>query len=187
MNKFLIYKFDLGYNINNQFDKTLDLFEKIPFKPDEVLYSIFYNACCSLSNEKSIKMGNKIYNQMPRSFLNKIDVVNSIISMFMKFGQINIAESLFLNIKNKDLYTYSSMFNGYNINKEPHKSLELFQEMKKENLSIDEPTAILLIGSCSQIGIRSISQNISDQLSHLKFNNYLNNALIDMWVRIFYI
>ncbi|CAF3350534.1 unnamed protein product, partial [Rotaria sp. Silwood2] len=40
------------YLTNNLFDKVLDLFEKIPLKPNEVLYSIFYNAYAALSNEK---------------------------------------------------------------------------------------------------------------------------------------
>ncbi|CAF5051592.1 unnamed protein product, partial [Rotaria sp. Silwood1] len=170
-----------GYLINNLFDKVLDVFEKIPLKPNEVLYSIFYNACASLSNEKSIQIGKKYFNQMPTIYLNDIVLTNSAIHMFMKFNEIGIAESLFSKMKKRTLYTYGVMINGYNINEEPQKCLLLFEQMKKENLTINEPISISLIGACSQIGIRSISENIVNQISHLSSNSYLNNSLIDMW------
>ncbi|CAF4220872.1 unnamed protein product, partial [Rotaria magnacalcarata] len=52
-----------GYVTNDLSDKALDLFEKNPLKSNEVLYAIVYNACASLSNEKAIQLGKKIFDE----------------------------------------------------------------------------------------------------------------------------
>ena len=60
---------------------------------------------------------------------------------------------------------------------------KLFEEMKTKKLTVDEPIALALVGACSQIGMRSISEKIVRQMSHLHHDLQLNNSLIDMWVR----
>ncbi|CAF3020938.1 unnamed protein product [Rotaria socialis] len=170
-----------GYVTNNLSDKALDLFEKNPLKSNEVLYSIVYNACASLSNEKAIQLGKKIFDKMPKRYLHDNVLVNSTIHMFMSFGEIEIAENLFSHIKDKTSYTYGAMINGYKINQELQKCLLLFEEIKKENLIIEEPIFLSLIGACSQIGIRSICEHIVRQIPLSQPSIYLQNALIDMW------
>ena len=49
-------------------------------------------------------------------------------------------------------------------------------------MKIDESIGLSLVGACSQIGIRSISQNITHQICHLQHSVQLKNSLIDMWV-----
>ncbi|CAM4827283.1 unnamed protein product [Rotaria magnacalcarata] len=145
-----------GYVTNDLSDKALDLFEKNPLKSNEVLYAIVYNACASLSNEKVIQLGKKIFDEMPKRYLHDNVLVNSIIHMFMSFGEIEIAENLFSDIKDKTSYTYGAMIN-------------------------EEPIFLSLIGACSQIGIRSICEHIVRQIPLSQPSIYLQNALIDMW------
>ncbi|CAF3356567.1 unnamed protein product [Rotaria socialis] len=147
----------------------------------QVLYGIVFKACASLSNEKAIQLGKKTFHEMPKIYLNYIILVTSAIHMFMKFDEIEIAKYLFSQIKQHSSYTYGVMINGYKINQEPQKCLSLFEQMKKENITIDESISLSLIGACSQIGIRSICQNIVRQIPLSQSNIYLNTALIDMW------
>lgn len=168
------------------FEKAIDLFEKIPLEPNEVLYSILFNSCASLSNEYAIEIGKKNFSRIPKTFLNDLVLIHSAIHMFMKFGQIHIAEDLFLKIKNPNSYTYGIMMNGYRVNEKPEKCLSMFQQLKNEDLPINEPICVALICACSQIGMRRVSENIFQQISHIKTNSYLNNCLIDMWVRIYF-
>ncbi|CAF2092687.1 unnamed protein product [Rotaria magnacalcarata] len=170
-----------GYVKNNLFESALHLFEKNTLKSDEVLYGIAFKACASLSNEEAIQLGKKTFHEMPKVYLNHTILVTSAIHMFMKFGEIEIAEYLFSQIKQHSSYTYGVMINGYKINHEPQKCLSLFERMKKENITIDESISLSLIGACSQIGIRSICQNIVHQIPLSQSNIYLNTALIDMW------
>ncbi|CAF1343104.1 unnamed protein product [Adineta steineri] len=170
-----------GYAKNNFFEKALDLFEENSLKLDAIMYIIIYNICTSLSNQRSIQLGKTIIDKMPKEFLNNTNVVTSLMHMLMNFGQVEKAESFFEQIKNPTLYTYGVLMNGYKNNDQPEKCLTLFEEMKKQNIIIDEPIALALIGACSLTGIRSISQNIAQQISHLKLNLRLKTSLINMW------
>jgi pentatricopeptide repeat protein len=166
------------------FEKALDFFEEISFKANEIVYTLVYKICASLCNERAIQLGKKSSNQMPKMFFNDIILVNSILHMFMKFHQVENAELIFKEMNKFTLYTYGIMINGYKINNQPDKCLTLFEQMKKKNIIINEPIALALVGACSQIGIRSISENISHNISHFQHDIQLKTSLIDMWVCI---
>jgi pentatricopeptide repeat protein len=106
------FLFSLDYVNNNLFEEALNFFEEIPFERNEVLYIIISKACASLCNERAMALGKKILEQMPKEFLNHIVLVNSIINMLMKFGQVNDAERLFKQVKNKTIVTYGTMMQG---------------------------------------------------------------------------
>ncbi|CAF3350545.1 unnamed protein product [Rotaria sp. Silwood2] len=72
-----------------------------------------------------------------------------------------------------------------NINHERQKCLSLFQQMKTEYLTINEPISISLIGACSQIGIRSISEYIVNQIPHLSSNSYGKSGDINQARKVF--
>ena len=167
---------------NNLCEKALEFIEKIPFKPNDVIYAIVYNACASLLNEKAVSVGNRIFQQMPKAFLNDIVLMNSAIHMFMRFGQIEDGEQLFEQMKHPSSHTYAIMLSGYNINEEPQKCLSFFEEMKKTNVPLSIPIALSLVGACAQIGLRSVSQGIGCQIGHLQDDLRLKTSLIDMWV-----
>lgn len=183
----IFFFWSIGYAKNDLYEKALDLFEEIPLKLDEIMYIIVYNICASLSNQRSIQLGKKTFDKMPKEFLNNTPVVNSLMHMFMNFGQTENAEFLFKKIKTPTLYTYGILMNGYKINDQSDKCLTLFEQMKKQNIKINEPIALALIGACSQIGIHSISQNIAQEISHLQLSLRLKTSLINMWVWDFYL
>ena len=175
----------VGYILNDLWDKALDLYKTIPSKPNDIFYALLYNACASLSNKQSKDFGMKLLNQMPKKYFDDAMVMNSAIDMLMKFGDVTDAERLFQSMKKKTIVTYGAMMNGYNINYTPYKSVELLQEIKQPNLSLNEIASISLIKACSQIGLISTCQRV---LTHIpvKFhhNPRLTAALIDMWVSI---
>jgi pentatricopeptide repeat protein len=185
-NRSLHYEiFVLGYVTNNLFEKALDLFEEVSSRSNEFTYAIVFNACASLCNERAVKSGKRFFLQMPKTFYNNVVVVNSVLHMLMKFGEIENAEHLFSQMKKRTVYTYTIMLNGYKINNQPHQCLALFEQMKQQKMIMDSPIALALVGACSQIGMRSRSENIVRHISHIQDNLHLNTSLIDMWVSSF--
>ena len=165
------------------YDKTLDLFEQLPFKLNDVIYIITFNACAKLCSDRAKKIGRKLLNEMPKTFEKNNYIQNSAIDMLMKFGDVKDAENLFEMMQNKDTVTYGAMMNGYNRNNKPLKTLELLEEMKQHNINIDVIISTMLINACAQIGINSRCQSIIAQIpSHLYGNIRISNSLIDMWV-----
>ncbi|CAF3019731.1 unnamed protein product [Rotaria sp. Silwood2] len=111
---------------------------------------------------------------------NKI-ILTSGIDMLMKFGNVNEAEYLFRSIQKKDIIVYGAMMNGYNMNYQPLKCFELFEELK-QNLVPDEIIFKMLIGKCAQIGLLSKYEVIFNQIpSHMQHQQRIQNALINMW------
>jgi pentatricopeptide repeat protein len=166
-------------------EKALDLFEQMPFNPDNVIYTTIFNACAQLVNDRAMKIGQKLLDRIPNHFRNDNVVLNSAIHMLMKFGDVLGAEHIFELIKKKDIVTYISMMKGYKANNELLKCLKQFEEMKQQDIVPNEVIFNLLIGVCSQIGMFSLCQSIVDQIpSHFYDKQHINNSLIDMWVGI---
>ncbi|CAF2047183.1 unnamed protein product [Rotaria magnacalcarata] len=173
-----INKLCLGYIQNNMCDKALDLFEEITLNLSDVSYTIIFNACAQLSTDRAIKVGRKLLDEMPKKFENDNYIQNSTIDMLMKFGDARSAENLFQMIQKKNIITYGTMMNGYNINNEPLKSLKLFEDMKRDDINADAIVLIILIGACARIGMLSKCQSIVAQIPlHFYENQRIRNFI----------
>ena len=86
----------------------IQLFETISIEIDEVIVIILFNACAKLSNAHAIKLGTDVFNRLPESFLQRQELINSAIDMFMKFGHLEDAERLFKQMKNKTIDLWSN-------------------------------------------------------------------------------
>lgn len=104
--------FFLGHLENNSPEKTIDLFEKLPFKPNEHIYTIVLNGCSDLANEKSIHLSKKVLDEIPRNFWKNPILVHSAIQMLMKIGHVDRAEQIFHRIEEKNVDSYIIMMNG---------------------------------------------------------------------------
>ncbi len=181
-------KFDkiyLGYVENNMSDKALDLFEQIPFNLNDISYTIIFNACAQLLNDRAKQIGRKLLDQMPKQFKTNNYIQNSAISMLMKFGDVQSSEKLFQMNKKKDLITYGAMMNGYNVNNEPLKCLQLLEDIKQHGFILDEILSTVLINACARLSMLSKCQSIIDEIPSDLYNNQrIRNSLIHMWVCI---
>ncbi|CAF4090725.1 unnamed protein product, partial [Rotaria magnacalcarata] len=122
---------------------------------------------------------------MPRNLRNDNIVLTSAIHMFMKFGDIRLAESLFQSIKKKDVYTFGVLMNGYNMNGLSMKCFQILEEMIGENVSPNEIIWSIVIGACSQVRMLSRSQHTIDHIpSEILNKKSIQNSLIRMWVRM---
>jgi pentatricopeptide repeat protein len=176
---------NLGYVENKMYEKALDLFEQMSLDPNEVTLTIVFNACAHLSNNRAKQIGNTLLQQMSKNYRNCNHVMNSVIDMLMKFGDVQSAEDLFRSITNNNLVTYGAMISGYNRNNEPHKALKLFEEMKQQDIIPNENVCAFIISTCAQLGIRTRCENILDQIPlHLQNNQRIQTAKINMWASI---
>ena len=93
-------------------EKALDVHEKMSVKSNEVTHLIAFNACAALANERAKTLGKKLLKQMPRSFLEHENLVNSAMDMLMKFGDVAQAEHLFKLLKKKTIVSYGTILQG---------------------------------------------------------------------------
>ncbi|CAF5173922.1 unnamed protein product, partial [Rotaria magnacalcarata] len=70
-----------GYVGNETFEKALDLFEKVDIELDNVTYTIVFNACAKLCNDRAMKIGKKLLAKMPENYRNNNITSTSAIDM----------------------------------------------------------------------------------------------------------
>ena len=161
--------------------KAIDLFFKIS-KPDEVIYTTFFNACARLGNDEALILGKQVFQQLPIEYHRSNDVLIPIFDMFVKCNDMESAESLFLRLK-RSVVSYGSLMKMYNINDQPEKTFALFEQMKKENINPDDIIFTLLINACAHVAHTSMCQWVVSQIPLSLLDNYwIQCALIDMWV-----
>ncbi|CAF3883915.1 unnamed protein product [Rotaria sordida] len=171
-----------GYIENEMSEKTLDLFEQIHLKLDTVTYTIVFNACSQLANDRAKKIGKKLFDEMPDNYRNDNVVLTSATHMLMKFGEAESAERVIKLMRNKDVITYGALMNGYNMNGEPWKCFEVWEEMKQRDIVLNEIIWTILIGACSKIGMIRQSQYILHQVPlHIQNQKQVQNSVIHMW------
>ncbi|CAF1139873.1 unnamed protein product [Adineta ricciae] len=113
-----------GYNDNKMFEKTLDLFETLPFVADEAIYVMALSSCSHLTNDRARRIGKQLIDNLPEDFKRSENVMNSTIFMLMKFGNVDEAEKLLHQMKHKSIYTYGAMMKGYHDNEMFEKVLD---------------------------------------------------------------
>lgn len=177
----------IGYLINNLPERTLDLFEQTKTKLNEVLCSIVFNACATMSNERAIRLGNHLLKEIPDQFYYHIPMTGSALNMLIKFGQVSDAERLFNSLKKKDSSTFSIMMIGYNSHEQPDKALTLFEQILREKITPNDVIYVGAVNAAARIGLRSVcNQTVQLIPGPSRTNPLINNALIDMWVRRLY-
>ena len=169
--------------MSNMPEKALDLFEDVSARSNEHLYAIIFSACAALLNERARTLGKKYLKQIPASFHSNHIVACSALHMLMKFGEVGDAERLFSRMKHPDMSINGVMMNGYNLNDEPDKCLQLFYRIKDQNIAPNEVIPLAAVCACSHIGLQTISRNLIDHIPGESLQSrHLQNALIDMWV-----
>ncbi|CAF5021025.1 unnamed protein product, partial [Rotaria sp. Silwood1] len=172
-----------GYMKNEEHEKALDLYEQMSSESNDVTYTIVFNTCAQLANDRAKKTGKNLLKQILANGDQYDDVLlASATGMLMKFGDVENAEHIFRLIRNKNIITYSIMINGYKINQKPLKCLQIFDEIELNGLISNEKIFTIAIGACSQIGLVEKCKSVVDRIPiHIQNQQVIQNVLIDMW------
>ncbi|CAF1662747.1 unnamed protein product, partial [Rotaria magnacalcarata] len=135
-----------GLISNNMAENVFDLLDEMKIKPDSFTLAILFKACAELANDRAIKIGRKLLDEMPENYRNNVVVLNSAMHMLMKFGDIQSAERIFRLNKRKDIITYGAMMKGYVENKMFERALDLFEQI---NLNFDSVTYTVVFNACA--------------------------------------
>ncbi|CAF1342565.1 unnamed protein product [Rotaria sordida] len=173
-----------GYVENKMYEKTLDLFEQLPFPLHNVGYTIIFNACAQLLNDRAKQIGKKLLNQMPKHFHNDNVIITSALDMLMKFGDIENAENIFQIMMKKDIITYGAMMKGYVENKMYEKTLDLFEQLP---FPLHNVGYTIIFNACAQLlndRAKQIGRKLLQQMPKTFYNNnIILTSAIDMLMK----
>ncbi|CAF2899094.1 unnamed protein product [Rotaria sp. Silwood2] len=149
------------------------------YTPDQVIIILLFNACAKLESSEALNLAKKISKEIPKSFFSNPRLSTSLLDALMKCGDVNSAESLFDNSKEKSLPTYAVMMKGYIKNNMAIKAIDIFNKIQAP----DEVIIILLFNACAQLetpDALNLAKKVSKEIPKSFFSNRnLSTSLLD--------
>ncbi|XP_071706569.1 pentatricopeptide repeat-containing protein DOT4, chloroplastic [Rutidosis leptorrhynchoides] len=142
-----------GYSKNCLPSDALDLFKTMQheIKPDNVTMTCILPACASLA---SLNKGREIHGYILRKGLT-LDhyVVNALIDMYVKCGELGLAKSLFNMTISKNLVAWTIIIAGYCMHGFGHEALLTFKQMRDKRIEPNEASLTSILYACSHSGL----------------------------------
>ncbi|KAK6150762.1 hypothetical protein DH2020_015694 [Rehmannia glutinosa] len=144
---------------NGEGEKALSFFEKMQDEgvlANDITYVSALSACADLA---VIGIGKQIHCRIIRSrsssVFDNVFVVNALIDMYSKCGEMISSMRLFERLHRKDIVTWNSLITGFAQNGDGWTSLSIFEMMARENVRPNDVTFIGVLSACSHSGLES--------------------------------
>nr|KYP45249.1 Putative pentatricopeptide repeat-containing protein At3g11460 family [Cajanus cajan] len=112
-------------------------------------------------------------------------VANSLVTMYVRCGEVELARHVFDEMSVKDLITWNAMISGYAQNGHARSVLEVYSEMKLSGVRADAVTLLGVLSACANLGAQGIGREVEREMERCGFgcNPFLRNALVNMYAR----
>lgn len=166
------------------FDEALNLYHRMLWdgmKPDVYTFPCVLRTCGGMPN---IVRGREIHAHAIRfGFESDVDVVNSLITMYVKCGDVDTARLVFDKMPYRDTISWNAMIAGYFENKECLEGLRLFSMMLDSSFDPDLMTMTSVITACELLGDEDLGKGIHGYVMRTVFGKDASvyNSLIQMY------
>ncbi|CAF1629199.1 unnamed protein product [Adineta ricciae] len=143
-------------------------------KLEEGTFVMVSKACSKVCDDRAKRIGKELLGNLPEDLKYSEKVMNSMIVMLMKFGNVSQAEEIFHTMKHKTIYTYGAMMSGYNHNQMFEKALDLFHQM---DLSPNENILTMIFDTCTHL-FNDRALQTGKQLLHDMNKSYYNDEIL---------
>lgn len=143
-----------GYAQSGKSKEALDLFHLMQMEGvriNEVSMVSVLSACTHLG---ALDQGRWAHAYIERNKLRMtVTLGTALIDMYAKCGNVNKAMEVFWEMKEKNVYTWTSAMGGLAMNGCGERCLELFSLMKQEGVQPNEVTFVSVLRGCSVVGL----------------------------------
>ncbi|KAK9098785.1 hypothetical protein Syun_025830 [Stephania yunnanensis] len=177
-----------GYAQSGKCDEALHFFQEMwraGARPNESTMVSLLSAC---AQSGSIELGNWVRSWIEDHGLgSNLRLVNALIDMYSKCGDLETARALFDEIHEKDRVSWNVMIGGYTYSSRYRDALDLFKQMQLSKEKPNEVTFLNVLPACAYLGALDIGIWIHvyiDRSSSLhSTNTALSTSLIDMYAK----
>ncbi|WZY77126.1 hypothetical protein YC2023_023510 [Brassica napus] len=145
-----------AYAHNGCFTKVLELFDVMrsyDVKTNKVAVVSALQAAAYLGElEKGIRIHEFVVQQ---GMMDEVSVATSLVSMYSKCGELEIAEQLFTNITDRDVVTWSAMIASFQLAGHHDDALSLFRDMMKTDVKPNAAALTSVLPACAGIAAAS--------------------------------
>ncbi|XP_043726126.1 pentatricopeptide repeat-containing protein At5g55740, chloroplastic [Telopea speciosissima] len=125
--------------------------QSVGIKPNTVSSVCMLSTCIDIV---SLRYGRTIHGYVQRHELSScISVATSLVDMYAKCGNINLAKKVFDTILRKELPCYNAMISAYALHGQAAEALALFKKLQEEELEPDGITFTGVLSACSHAGM----------------------------------
>eukprot|EP00253_Pinus_taeda_P022295 PITA_22295 len=175
-----------GYVQNGLAIEALILFRNMVAEnvtPNCVTAAIVLQACAHLA---SLQQGMSIHGYILRRHL-EVDVFvgNSLIDMYVKCGNMEMAQQVFDKMLRSDVVSWSAMITGYTQSGHAKEALSLFQKMQLEGLRPNSFTMASVLPACAHLKALLEGKCIHGCIIRrgFEFDVVVSTALVDMYAK----
>lgn len=173
-----------GYAWNGQLRESFQLFRELQFTKFDrrqfPLATMLSIAAVSLN----LEMGRQIHSQaIVTSADLEILVANALVDMYAKCGRFQEAKRIFSSLAHRSTVPWTAMISGY-VQKGLHEEgLELFDEMRRENVSADQATFASVLRATANLALLSLGKQLHSYIIRSGFmsNVFCGSAILDMY------
>jgi pentatricopeptide repeat protein len=156
-----------GYAEHERSDEALRFFERMQrqgVSPNSETFICALKACANIG---SIRKGEEVHGEIERRGLLEGNVVlgNCLVDMYSKCGLLAKARVVFNQLPSRDVISWTSLMSGYSQLGESEHIFQLFESMLAEGIQPNEVTFVVVLSSCSKVGIFSKSHTYFESMS----------------------
>lgn len=141
------------------------------------------HACADLGDLERGRFVHKLLDQWKLG--SDVSVMNSLISMYSKCKRVDIAASVFDNLKGKTNVTWNAMILGYAQNGCINEALNLFCTMQSQDIKPDSFTLVSVITALADLSVTRLAKWIHGLAirTYMDKNVFVATALVDMFAK----
>ncbi|KAK9054685.1 hypothetical protein SSX86_025764 [Deinandra increscens subsp. villosa] len=176
-----------GYAKGGYFDEALNLYNRMLWagiRPDVYTFPSVLRTCGALPD---LIRGREVHVHVLRlGFQSNIDVNNSLITMYVKCGNVHTARLVFDKMPVKDTISWNAMISGYFENEEVLEGLKLFLNMIDCFVVPDLMTITSVISACEFVGDERLGKTVHGYATKHAFAKDVSvgNSLIQFYSTI---
>lgn len=173
-----------GYAKNALFDQAFSFFLKldgIDVQPNHYTYSTMLAICGSLS---AIDEGKQLHAQtMKLQYLSKTAVSNALLTMYIKCGMMEDAESVFEGLAQRNVISWTAIINGFKQHGDYEKALRLVCLMREDGIDPNEYTFTVALASCASLRNSHMGYMFHAQVIKrgMALGDFVGTAIVDMY------
>ncbi|KAK4385845.1 Pentatricopeptide repeat-containing protein, mitochondrial [Sesamum angolense] len=179
----VIHDKDLLRKTSNGNLLVLDHIDRGAMEPDARFYMELFKKC---TDQGRLKEGQMVHNHFVNSrFQHYVVLQNTVVNMYAKCGDIEMARNVFDGMTERDMVTYTMLISGYSKSNEFGEALGLYVEMLRMGLQPNEFTFGSALKSAGGLQSDALGSGIHGACVKCGYeeNVYVGSALVDMYTR----
>lgn len=175
-----------SYNDNGEYAKSVTLFDKMiseGLKPNTATLVSLLSACAQMA---SAEEGRRIHNYIIEEGIGyEVSLATSLVDMYAKCGQINMAKEIFDSINEKDVVSWNVIISCYGMHGDGKSAIQIFEKLEEHDVRPNDLTFLAVLSACAHAGLVDEAKSLFDKMKEYSLKPTLKHyaCMVDLYGR----